>query len=417
MASIPGVTTTLNDGYFALSNVPNSASERLVILARTLSDATVGHHYNPVKYTSLSDVVTAHTASSECYEAFFHALFSGATDIWLCPLPSAGTRGEQLSSGYANLESIEPTIIVPYGRSALVSVDASGTETRTVPTGDTLGAVATSGTYLATLASACYTLSTNARQCIGIMGIEPPASITASGINDWIMGTSTNPDGPSGTLITATGTANSFPTGISDTFARYVSVVVDECETAGMRSWDWKYGGTATFYRSNGAINYAGLLCQLDPHDPPTNKVVRSISYRPFKFSVTQLKALSSYFRAVSFKQRPDENLIKVCDSPTYASSGSDFRRISTIRIVGAAISAVNTAAGKFIGKSMSLWNQNALKTAVISALDALKTGQAINRYSYSIEFLPAENAANITLILEPAWELRIIRTTVSVTF
>jgi hypothetical protein len=231
------------------------------------------------------------------------------------------------------------------------------------------------------------------------------------------MGDSTNPDAPSGTLITATGTANSMPTGIADTYARYVTVVMDECETAGMRSWDWKYGGTTAFYRSNGAINYAGLLCQLDPHDPPTNKVVRSISYKPMKYSVTQLKAISSYFRAVAYKQRPDDDLIKVCDSPTFASSGSDFRRMSTIRIVGAAINAVNIAAGKFIGKNMSLWNQNALKTAVVSALDTLKTGQAINRYSYSIEFLPAENAANITLILEPAWELRIIRTTVSVTF
>jgi hypothetical protein len=417
MASIPGVTTTLNDGYFALANAPKSAQERLVILARTLSNATTGHHFNPIKYTSLADVATAHTSSSECYEAFYHALFSGASDIWICPLPSSGDRGLQLSSGYANLEAIEPTIIVPYGRSSSVSIDASGNETRTVPTGDALGAVATSGTYLATLASACYTLSTNARQCIGIMGVEPPASITASGINDWIMGTSTNPDAPSGTLVTATGTVNKFPSNITDAFARYVSVVMEECETAGMRGWDWRYGGTTAFYRSNGALNYAGLLCQLLPHEPPTNKVVKSVSYKPFRYSITQLKAISSYFRAVSFKQRPDDNIIKVCDSPTYASSASDFRRLSTIRIVGAAISAVNTAASKFVGTNMSLWNQNALKTAIVTALDELKKGQAINRYSYSIEFVPTENAANITLILEPAWELRIIRTTVSVTF
>lgn len=417
MATIPGVTTTLNDGYFALANAPQGASERLVILARTQSDATLGHHYNPVKYTNLAAVATAHTATSECYEAFYHALFSGASDIWICPIPSSGTRGDQLASGYANLEAIEPTIIVPYGRASYVSIDASGTETRTVPTGDTLGAVATSGTYLTALASACYSLSTNAKQCIGVMGVEPPASITSSGINSWLMGTSTDPDAPSGTLAVATGTANIMPTGMSDAYARYVSVVMDECETAGMRTWGWKYGGTTTFYRSNGALNYAGLLCKLKPHEPPTNQIVNSISYRPFKYSVTQMKAISGYFRAVCFKQRPDDNLIKVCDSPTYASSSSDFRRISTIRIVGVGIDAVNYAAGKFIGKSMGLWNQNALKTAIVSALDTLKVGQAINRYSYSIEFVPSQNAANITLILEPAWELRIIRTTVSVTF
>lgn len=414
MANIPGVQTTLNDGYFALASSPSRVSERVVILARTLTDATSGHHYEPVKYTNLSDVASVHGTGSECFEAFYHALYSGATDIWLCPIPSAGVRATQLVSGYANLESIEPTIIIPYGRSAYVSIDASGNVTRSVPTGDSLGAVATSGTYLSDLATTCYNISTNTKQCIGIIGVTPPSDVTASALNSWIMGSSTDPDSPSGTIVSSAG--NMLPTGIQDQYAKYVSVVIAECETAGMRAWDWKYGQTTAYYRSNGAINYAGLISDLDKHDPPTNKVMKNISYMPWKFSITQLHAISQ-LRCVAFKQNPVSDIIRVCDSPTFASSVSDYRRLSTIRIVGACMDAINVAASKFIGKHMSLWNQNALKTSIVSALETVKTGQAINRYSFSVEFLPVENAANITLIIEPAWELRLIRTTVSVTF
>jgi len=417
MPELPGVSVSLYDGYYAISTVQSKYTDRIVLLARTnATGSTAGHHYTPIRYSNLADVASTHGASSECYEAFYHALQAGATDLWLCPLPPTPTgntnRVAQLVSGYNNLDGIEPTLIVPFGRAAYIAVDASGAITRTVysSTGDEHGARADVSTYLADLASACSTISTTNRQCMGVIGVHPPAAIDAASLTAYTIGSTGTVDTPKGTL------ANALPTGIADSLARYVSVFVGEVETSGQVPWGWRPGSATTYWRSNGAVNYAGIIATLQPHDPPTNKIMRSVSYVPWRWSNNQLKSFVS-MRVVAPRLGIIENVVRVCDSPTYASSISDFRRLSTMRIVGEAVEMMRSIGQKFVGKNMSLWNQNSFKTSITTALEQMKQHQAINRYSFSVEFVPIENAADVTIVIEPAWELRLIRTTISVTF
>lgn len=416
MPELPGVSVSLYDGYYAISTVQSKYTDRIVLLARTnTTGSTAGHHYTPIRYSNLADVANAHGASSECYEAFYHALQAGATDLWLCPLPPTPTgtsnRVSQLVSGYNNLDGIEPTLIIPFGRAAYIAVDASGAITRTVynVTGDEHGARADVSTYLADLASACNTISTTNRQCMGVIGVHPPSAVDAATLTAYTIGTGTV-DTPRGSLAT------SLPTGISDAHARHVSVFVGEVETSGQVPWGWRPGTATTYWRSNGAVNYAGIIATLQPHDPPTNKIMRSVSYVPWRWSNNQLKSFVS-MRVVAPRLGIVENVVRVCDSPTYASSVSDFRRLSTMRIVGEAVEMMRSIGQKFVGKNMSLWNQNSFKTSITTALEQMKQHQAINRYSFSVEFVPIENAADVTIVIEPAWELRLIRTTISVTF
>jgi hypothetical protein len=65
----------------------------------------------------------------------------------------------------------------------------------------------------------------------------------------------------------------------------------------------------------------------------------------------------------------------------------------------------------------MTIWNQNALKTSITSAMDQLKLNQLVTRYNFSVNFIPAENTAEISLVVEPAWELRLIKVNISISF
>ena len=129
-ATLPGVKTTLIDTYSALEASRDVYTDRLVIIGRTGSDADAdyAHDFEPKKYMSLQDVGSIHGVTSELYEAFFHALFSGATDIWLCPLPTTAEedRSEDLLTAYDSLYNIRPSIVVPYGRGARIDVTADG---------------------------------------------------------------------------------------------------------------------------------------------------------------------------------------------------------------------------------------------------------------------------------------------------
>lgn len=418
MPDLPGISVTLVDGYYAISTNQSRYADRLVILARSTASGAAQHIYTPQRYTNLGDVASVHAASSELYEAFYIAQQAGATDIWLCPLPQSGAstsgaaqRYIQLASGYANLDSIEPTLIVPFGRAGAISIDATGAVTRTTnASADYVGAYADSSSpaFLTQLATACSSISSTNRQCLGVIGVKAPSATDAATINAWILG--------SGTVDSPSGTLNANLPSLTDALARYVSVVVAEMDTGGQAPWAWTNGNTTTYYRSNGALNYAGLISSLDPQNPPTNKMISSASYMPWRFSNNQLQALITD-KCVAPKVGLVDGIIRVCDAMTYASTTSDYRRLSTMRIVGAAVETMRGVGESYIGKPMSLWNQNAFKTALTSALETLKSNQAINRYQFSVEFTPVLNSANITLVIEPAWELRLIQTTISVTF
>ena len=415
-ATLPGVNTTLIDTYSALEASRDVFTDRVAIIARTGSsaDADYAHDYDPRKYMSLQDVRDIHGADSELYEAFFHALYSGCTDIWLVPIPETAEedRTEDLNTAYDALYSVRPSIVVPYGRGAQIDIDTDGTITRSVPVFGSSptfpdGAyVDSSYAYASDLAKACDALSSEGRTCIGILGFYPFSAITASDII-----TELGEEGSPGTALSDLPLTTTFEIDESE---KFLQVVLAEVETAGMGPWPWRSGQTQTYYRSNGALNYAGTISRLIAHDATTGKTVQGVSDIAFRIPRTQmLSCIAS--NVVAFDV--NNGLIRVVDGMTYADDGSDFERLSTVRIAGVVDDMVRRVGQKFIGKGMNMENRNALVTGISTGFGNLIKAGALLDADFKIRFDGPSYTAYVDSLIIPAWELRRIALTIKVNF
>lgn len=412
-ATMPGVSSTLHDTFSALEISSQVHTHRVAIVARTGADpsATYAHDYDPKKYTSLADVGTVHGTDSELYEAFYHAQYSGCDDIWLCPISNEVEidRTTELETAYESLFTIRPSIIVPYGRGAKISIDSAGTVTRTVPTfGDsprvTDGAYADSTyDYLDGLADICAEITESERLCIGILGIEALSDITATGLAAEF--------GESGTLYDAIPDVSALTTPSN---GKYVAVVAAEVETAGMAPWAWRNGSTTTYYRSNGALNYAGLISRLALPDAPTNKIVTGISNIAYRLSRAQT-LLCVTNKLVTFNVL--NGIVRVDDAMTYAEDNSDYQRQSTVLIVGQVDDMIRAIGRRYIGKGMNQSVRDSFVTSVASGLDILTKSGVIIQADFNVRFDGPNSVAYVDVVVVPAWELRRIELSVRVTF
>lgn len=415
-ATMPGVSTTLHDTFSALEASREVYSDRVAIIARTgeSADADLAHDFEAKRYSSLQDVATVHGDDSELYEAFYHAQYSGCTDIWLCPIPADPEvdRTDDLETAYETLHSIRPSILVPYGRGAQIDVDEDGILTRSVPVfgdspGDTDGAYADSVLpYAEELADACAELSSSERVCIGILGVEALSDISASGLIT-VIGTEAAP----GSLLTSLPDPSTWTTPEN---SKYLQVVLGELETAGMGPWAWRRGFTTSYYRSNGALNYAGLICRIPVDEATTNKVVSGISNVGFRLSRNQTLACIAD-KIVTFNLT--NQIVRVDDGMTYALDGSDFSRLSTVRICAVVDDMVRRIGNKFIGKGMRLETRNSFVTTLSSGFDTLIASGILLDADFRVRYDGPNYTAYVDAVVVPAWELRRIEFTISVTF
>ena len=419
--TLPGVETTLVDGYAALSASQEAYTDRVVIIGRTGPveeiDADYAHNFEAKRYTRLSDVATVHGESSELYEAWFHAYFSGCVDIWLCPIPETPEedRTDDLNTCYEGLYGVRPSIIVPYGRGAKIEIATDGTVTRSIPQfGDspqhTDGAYIDCTTdYSEDLAAACLDLSTDERLCIGILGFEAFSDITPSGLI-----TEIGEIGSLGTALTNLPDPSGWTNPDDGTSAKYLQVVLGEMETAAMAPWPWRTGDTQTYYRSNGALNYAGLISRLAPHDATTGKTLAGASFLGYQLSRNQkLACISEHVVTVE----PINGIARVVDGVSFAADGSDYVRLSTVRIMGSVDEMVRRIAQKFIGRGMNMEMRNSLITNISSGLTNLQRAGAILDADFRVRFDGVNYAADIDMVIVPAWELRRINLTLRVAF
>jgi hypothetical protein len=108
---------------------------------------------------------------------------------------------------------------------------------------------------------------------------------------------------------------------------------------------------------------------------------------------------------------------IAVTDGCTAADAGSDYTRLSTLRVTFAAVDVVRTAAEPFIGEPNELPQHNALETAIKAGLDRMKEAGAIVAYRFTIsstlyQKLLGESIIDLELI--PALETRKIKLNVA---
>jgi hypothetical protein len=166
-------------------------------------------------------------------------------------------------------------------------------------------------------------------------------------------------------------------------------------------------------YTSSAAAVYAGMISDLPVESAPTNKVISSVGLT-FNLNISKVDILAGQ-RYVHFHSKPKG--VVVADAPTASRPGSDYTRLTTNRIVKAAVDAVRLVSDPFLGEGLSGAKMSALDTAQEQVLTKLQKGGVLKRYSKVLSATPEQavlGQASVELTLVPAFELRQITVTVS---
>jgi hypothetical protein len=169
-------------------------------------------------------------------------------------------------------------------------------------------------------------------------------------------------------------------------------------------------------YSDNSAAGYAGFVSQLAPQSSPTNKVMDHVGALRYSFSSSQLDKLTAA-RYVTFHYKNNGANVAVVDGPTAAQPNSDYRRISTIRVVKEAVNELRNVCDPYIGEPNETPQRNAMSAAISKRLGRLVESGVIADYDFSVVSTPQMRLmgeAQIELTLVPPLELRKITTIVS---
>jgi len=188
---------------------------------------------------------------------------------------------------------------------------------------------------------------------------------------------------------------------------RYISVVM---------AWPILFtpvDATGFGYIATGAPVYGGFVSQLAPQSAPTNKVIPGVA-SAFRLSKSRMDDLVSRHYVVF---TPRERGTVCVDAPTAATVASDYQRLTTVRIVTEVVKRLREVLNPFLGEGITTPQLNAMQTTSDRVLtDTIKDG-LLQRGEASISASAVERVqgkANLDLLLVPAFELRQIFITVS---
>lgn len=159
-------------------------------------------------------------------------------------------------------------------------------------------------------------------------------------------------------------------------------------------------------YISNGAAYYAGLISSLLPQSAPTNKVAQGASSLVKIMNIT-LDSLTKY-HYVGLKQK--NRVFRISDAPTAARPGSDFRRLSTVRVLDRVIDVVREVAQPYIGEANSTQARLSLETNLRTRLLAEQKNNLVQRFEARVSATTKqriEGDAEIELVIVPPFEMK----------
>lgn len=167
-------------------------------------------------------------------------------------------------------------------------------------------------------------------------------------------------------------------------------------------------------YVGNLAGNYAGMIGSLELTDAPTNNVVAGAQMR-YNISGDRLDEAVG-FRIVLLRPSPEGP--RIADAPTFATPGSDWTRVMTVRIVNDLLERIRSGGSPFVGKGLSAPQRLALEAQIEQILDnAISERNVLNNGSYEIRQSRAQRIQgemDLYLDLGVVNELRRIRVKVS---
>lgn len=169
-------------------------------------------------------------------------------------------------------------------------------------------------------------------------------------------------------------------------------------------------------YAENSAAVYAGMISSLPPQSAPTNKAVPGVLGLRFQYSNAQLNELTAK-RFVTYRTKANGTIVAVTDAMTAAQPNSDYRRLSTYRIVKEAVNQIREVCDPYIGEPNEVAQRNAMTAAIAKRLDQMKEAGSLVDYSFQVIATPEMQLlgqAMIELTVVPPMELRQITVVVS---
>lgn len=411
--SIPGINVQFKDQFYGRSLVNIPAGPKVLIIGKRTTDNGTGgvSDLDPYYATDEKTVITVFGEGSDLHRGFVEALAGGATRIYTVALPSdtvfdydngtiASDDFDELTGGvedlfetaFAAAEIVKPDVIVPWGRGS----DPLEWESPATPSNDPdhFGFYADNDSdsdksFAYKVAEKCAQITADSYPVFAVMGIKP------------FVGTSENMI-PS-EVISHLALSNLIDREDMDDYGRYLVIVAGELRPA-------NYG---TFGYSNGATMLAGDIVNRAEWSSPTGQTVFNLT--KLRYTPSKAKQLSLISKAVVPVTIGYNRVPKWVDVMTHTPVGSDYARLTTLRIVFTAIEVVRSAAQPYIGQAASMQTRNALETQITSGLRGMQQQGALYASTPTFQYNPVTNEVVVDLVLTPAFELRNVEVQVSV--
>jgi hypothetical protein len=162
-------------------------------------------------------------------------------------------------------------------------------------------------------------------------------------------------------------------------------------------------------YISNGAAYYAGMIASLIPQSAPTNKVAQGADSL-VKLAKVKLDSLAKY-HYVGLKQK--NRVFRISDAPTAARPGSDFVRLSTVRVIDRVIDIVREIGEPYIGEPNNAQARLSLETNIRTRLGLELKNNLISRFEVKVSATPTQRIqgdCDVELVIVPPFEMKKIR-------
>ena len=174
-------------------------------------------------------------------------------------------------------------------------------------------------------------------------------------------------------------------------------------------------------YYGSAAIAYAALNASLKPESAPTNKALPGVKGMKYKFSNKQMNELTGN-RMVVFKLKNEgtttaSSVPYVVDGCTAGAPGSDYARLSTVKVVTDVVDQIREVSDPFLGEPNTIEQRNALSALISKRLSYLMEQGEILYYEFEINATIQQvilGECSIALTLVAPQELRKITTVVA---
>jgi len=289
------------------------------------------------------------------------------------------------------------------------------------------------------LANFCYNATENYQACVGTVGVRPPNSLGLSDVATWVgeLPTYTVNNSTGASSITGAGNdgtgllGNKFMAGSAtfrggEAYGGFIATGTDYVDGTELSdendqpvdigkylsvvgAWVVHTNPTDTTrrgYLGNFAASYAGFITRLSSESAPTNKTVRRVGL-PYRIPASTLDDLAGA-RYIMLVNKSKGTV--VADAPTAARPGTDWTRLTTMRITAETVQRLRIAADPFMGEPISTPQISALNTAIEQTLNSLKSEGKLQDFRFRLIITPQDaivGTANLDLVLVPAFELR----------